>query len=335
MTAALPERATVVRLTAPRRLELQDEPLRAPAAGELLCETLVSVISPGTELAAYTGLPPLRDGPVYPRLQGYCNVARVLACGDATGAFEVGQRVLTFQSHRSHFVTPADEVLLTLPEGVDSDAAATTYLFHLGYNAVLRGGVRAGSRVLVIGIGALGSTAVALAALAGAEVRAVTDHAAAAARALRMGARQAVSRRDAASPCAAWADVIIATTNAWSDWSLALASAAQRGPIAVLGFPGRGEPASAANPLDPRYFYMRQLRIEAVGFSPERPDGRGFARFNERSNLGFLLGEIARGRLPAAELLSGRHPGTQIERAYAELLKRTGNPVTYALQWTH
>lgn len=333
MSVTLPRQATVARLLAPRRLELQQEPLRAPAAGELLCETLTSVISPGTELAAYVGLPPLRDGPAYPRVQGYCNVARVLACGEGVGDFAVGQRVLTFQSHRSHFVTPAADVLLTLPESVACAAAATTYLFHLGYNTTLRAGVRAGSRVVVLGIGALGSTAVALAALAGAEVRAVSDHGAAASRALRLGAREAVSRHEAAQRLGAWADVVISTTNAWADWSLALACAAQRGTIAALGFPGRGEPVPAANPLDPRHFYMRQLRIEAVGFSPERPDGRGFTRFNERDNLVFLLGEIARGRLPAAELLSGQFAGEQIEEAYAALLERHGDPVTFALQW--
>lgn len=76
-----PREATVVVLTAPRRLEFERQPLKEPAPNELLCETLVTAISPGTELAAYIGLPPLRSGLVYPRVQGYCNVARVRAAG--------------------------------------------------------------------------------------------------------------------------------------------------------------------------------------------------------------------------------------------------------------
>ena len=225
MNAELPTRAAVARLHAPRDLRFSDEALAPCGPDELLCQTLVSVISPGTELAAYTGMPPLRDGPAYPRLQGYCNVARILACGSAAGrSFAVGQRILSFQSHRSHFVIPAEQVLLVLPERADSRAAATTYLFHLGYNAVLRGGVRAGSRVLVIGLGALGLTSVAAAAMAGAEVRAISAHAAAQQRGRRMGAEVVFDRENGAAACAAWADVVVATTNAWTDWLTALAS---------------------------------------------------------------------------------------------------------------
>ena len=54
----------------------------------------MTAISPGTELAAYVGLPPLRDGPAYPRLQGYCNVGRVLTVGERVRHLVPGQRVL-------------------------------------------------------------------------------------------------------------------------------------------------------------------------------------------------------------------------------------------------
>lgn len=332
MNRALPATAVVARLHAPRQLALAAEPLRAPGPGEVLCETLVSAISPGTELAAYVGLPPLRDGPAYPRLQGYCNVGRVLAAGEQVRHLAPGRRVLSFQSHRSHFVMPADEALLVVPDGIASEAAATTYLFHLGYNAALRADVRAGSRVLVIGLGALGLASVAAAALAGAEVRAISGHEAARQRALRLGAAAALAR-DGATGCAAWADVVVATTNAWADWHLALASAATRGTVAVLGFPGRGEPPPETNPLDSRHFYMRQLRLEAVGHSPERADARGFARFNERDNLAFLLGRIGAGALRWQELVSGTYPGTDLGRAYDDLLARRHDPITYVLRW--
>jgi threonine dehydrogenase-like Zn-dependent dehydrogenase len=329
----LPARATVAWLREPGVLDMIDEPLREPGADEILCETLASAISPGTELAAFRGLPPLREGANYPRLMGYCNVARVLSCGPGTSEPGVGQRVLTFQSHRSHFVAPAREVLLTIPDDVPSDAAAVTYLFHLGYNAVLRSDVRAGSRVLIIGLGAIGLASVALASLAGAEIRTVSEHDAAHQRARRLGKVRGFSRAEAARQCADWADVVIATTNAWLDWSLALASATMRGVIAVIGFPGRGEPPPAGNPLDSRHFYARQLRIEAVGHSPQEADARGFSRFNERANLTFLLGLIADGTLRWQELISGSYPGASLEQAYTDLLARSNDPVTYALRW--
>jgi D-arabinose 1-dehydrogenase-like Zn-dependent alcohol dehydrogenase len=331
--------ARVVQLTAPGRLELRAEWLDRGSVGprQLLCETLVTVISPGTELAAYTGLPALRSGTGYPRVQGYCNVARVLVAGSEVEHLRPGDRVLSFSSHRSHFILGADQVLLKLGEGACSADIACTYLFHLGYNAVLRSGVRAGSRVLVIGLGALGLTAVAMAAIAGAQVVGVSDHALPQGLAREFGASAVLPRSDAegmrAALSASLADAVITTSNSWDDWHLALQSAAHRGTIAVLGFPGRGSAAPALNPLDSRYFYDRQLRIEAVGVSPERPDERGFLRFNERDNLSYLAALIDSARLKPAALIGGRYPSNDIEQAYRELLDRTRPAVTYLLSW--
>lgn len=326
--------AETVWLTAPGTIEFRAEPLAPPRAGELLCETIVTAISPGTELAAYTGQPPLRPSVVYPRLQGYCSVARVLE--SAAEGFAVGDRVLSFMSHRDRFTLPAGDVLYKLPEQADSGAIACTYLYHLGYNAVLRSGVRAGSRVLVIGLGALGLTSVAMAAIAGSEVYALSDQTAPAQLAAAMGACGVFSRDDEASLKAALspgADVVISTVNGWQDWQAALRLAGQNATIACLGFPGRGQGAPQVNPLDSQYFYMKQLRIEAVGWSPEQDDSRGFLRFNERANIAWLAGLVSDGRLNPALLISGRYAGREIVQAYDDLLARKGSPITYLLEW--
>jgi D-arabinose 1-dehydrogenase-like Zn-dependent alcohol dehydrogenase len=322
-------------LDSPYQLVWREESFPTNAApGTLICETIVSAISPGTELGAYVGLPPLRDGTGYPRVQGYCNVARVLGVGEGVQGLSAGDRVLSFSSHRSHFQIPASEVLLRLDPEMDAGHIACSYLFHLGYEAVLRVGVRAGARVVVIGMGVLGLAAVALAARSGATVTAVTEHPRAAERAQALGARCVFSRRDTQALAAAAADMVITTTNAWNDWDLALCVAGIHGRIAVLGFPGRGEPPPNRNPLDSRHFYAKQLRIEAVGMAAERPDSRGFLRFNERDNLQWLAGEIHAGRLPAEVLISGRFEAGRVEDAYRTLLAREGSPVTFLLQWT-
>ncbi len=324
--------ARVVWLNGPHALEFREEPL--PSDAELLCETIVSAISPGTELAAYTGVAPLRPGVAYPRLQGYCNVARVLR-SDVPG-YSVGDRVLSFTSHRSHFALKADEVLFRLNDDMDAGRIACAYLYHLGYNAVLRAGVRAGSRVLVIGLGALGLTSVAMAAIAGAEVHAISNHDRPRALALAMGADGVHGRDDEPALAAtldSGADVVISTVNGWEDWQAALRLAGQNGVIACLGFPGRGQDAPRHNPFDSQYFYMKQLRIEAVGWSPEGDDSRGFLRFNERANLGWIAGLIASERLDPDLLISARYPAEAIEQAYRDLIARKDAPVTYLLDW--
>lgn len=322
--------ARVVWLDGPGDIALRDEPLASPGAGEVLCQTIVSAISPGTELAAWRGAPPLRPGNPYPRVQGYCNVARVVEAGAQVEGVKPGDRVLTLQSHRSHFTCAADSIYHVLPEGADADRTAATYLFHLGYNAVLRSGVRPGHKVLVIGLGALGLTSVACARLAGAEVVAVSGQAAPAKIARGYGARDVVGRDGDLGDF----DVIILTTNGWADYDLALRAAAQNGTIACLGFPGREAAPGDYNPLAAEHFYNKQLRIEAVGFSPLENDARGFARFNVRDNIAFLARAIGDGRLDPAAILSGRYACENIAQAYADLDARKDDAVTYLLDWT-
>ena len=324
--------AEIVELAAPRKLRFVRKPLGSPASGEILCRTLASAISPGTELAAYTGLPPLRPGKAYPRVQGYCNVAEVLAIGEGVTRAAPGDRVLTFNSHRSHFTASEADVLVVLPAGADPAEMSVAYLFHLGLNPLLRVGACIGSRVVVIGLGALGLASVAMARRAGAHVSAISNQPALAARAMELGAHAVFSRAEAGDREFA-ADIVVATTNAWEDWNLALAATAMRATIAVLGFPGRGEGPPPFNPLDSRYFYDRQLRIEGVGLSPEGPDSRGFTRYNERDNLAHIVAEIADGGLNAKALISGVYPAREIERAYGDLIAHKGDPTTFVLSW--
>ncbi len=334
MSAERAERAArVVWLEQPGELVLREETLGAPGPGEVLCETIVSAISPGTELAAWRGLPPLRPGIAYPRLQGYCNVARVMECGEGVEATAKGDRVLSFASHRSHHMLTEADILYRLPDAADADGVVAAYLFHLGYNAMLRGGVRAGSSVLVIGLGALGLTSVAMARLAGAEVFAVSSQDAPVKLAREFGAQAVYARGDAALEDLG-ADVVITTTNGWADMDLALRAAGQNGTIACLGFPGRGEPVPENNPFDSQYFYMKQLSVEAVGWSPEHDDSRGFNRFNERANIAYLARMIETGRIDPAPILSGRYPGEDIAQAYADLDARKDDAVTYLLDWS-
>lgn len=335
-------RARIARLDGPRTLVWAREDLPAhPAPGQHRCETVISAISPGTELAAWVGAPPLRPGPVYPRVNGYCNVARVMESGvGATGA-QVGDRVLSFTSHRDRFDLADADILAVIPPALSSKAASVGYLYHLGYNGVLRGDVRAGDRVLVLGLGALGMAAVSMASLAGADVGAVSSQPALHAMAVQAGAHWAGSRTafDAhrlwpdRAGLASGADVVIVTTGAWADWQLALQSATVRGTIAVLGFPGRGQDAADLNPLDPQHFYTKQLTIHAAGMSAELADSRGFLRHNERANLGFILGLLTSGRLEPRDFTRFCAPADTLAHVYDGLEQRAPGQLTCLLEW--
>ncbi len=77
---------------------------------EILVETLVSAISPGTEISAYIGLPHLRQEVTYPRLLGYCNVGKILEVGKGVLNFQSDDLILTNAAHCSHYKLKSQEV---------------------------------------------------------------------------------------------------------------------------------------------------------------------------------------------------------------------------------
>jgi len=107
---------------------------------QFFAKTLYSTISPGTELAAYIGSPPLRPMKVYPRLLGYCNLAEVLATGSEVKNLKAGDKVITFQSHRSHFIAEENTIVVKLKDDSLLEFASATYLYHLPFHALLKSG---------------------------------------------------------------------------------------------------------------------------------------------------------------------------------------------------
>jgi len=337
-TAMIPASASIARLHGPGDLRFEDEALpAAPGTGEILARTLWSTISPGTELAAFQGLPPLRPGRVYPRLVGYCNVAEILAIGVGVERLVPGMRVLTWQSHRSAFIVPVADVLAILPPDADARAASAAYLFHLGLDAVHRTGISLGHRVAVLGMGVLGLGAAAMAARAGADVSAITARPEIAGIARAMGACAVVGPDEAVAAAQATDvggfDNVVSTSNRWPDWELALRLARKGGTVSVLGFPGRGEPPSPSNPLASQYFYDKQLRLVACGQPVERDAPPDEIRFTLKRNMADIVGRIARGDLPAGRLLTGEYPAASLADAYRALAARRPGDVTSVLAW--
>ena len=333
----LTQECEVVWLDAPHQMAFKTEQCETPGDTQLLCRTLYSAVSPGTELAAYRGDPPLRPGPIGPRVVGYCNVARVEACGSAVSNYSTGDLVLTLASHRSAYLVDQADVQAKLAADAPLAESACTYLFHLGYSALMEGGARAGSRVAVIGLGALGLGSVAVAAHAGCTVAAVSNQEASRQDASVLGAHEVLTRAQAGEIDGAEVDgydLVILTTGRWDDWNIALRVAAPRATIAVLGFPGRDGRLPESNPFASEFFYAKQLSIKAVGIMPYGPDARHFLRFNQQRNMAYLSGLIAAGKLDASRLITEVRPARELETIYKSLDARERHYVTGVLDWT-
>ncbi|MCZ6773293.1 MAG: zinc-binding dehydrogenase, partial [Proteobacteria bacterium] len=335
--------AKVSMLVAPRQLVFCEERIDPDNLGcdEIFCQTLVSAISPGTEIAAYDGAPPLRPtAQPYPRLVGYLNVARVQATGSAIRACTVGDRILTYMCHRSHFILSDDKVMAVLPTSLDSSAATLAYLYRLALNGLRRGQVQSDFSVAVIGLGPIGLCAVQQASMLGADVTAVSTRPEALALARRLGAASTLcpvgNDPDSVTQEAGLQelDLVITTSNRWEDWQLALRLPRFNGIIVVLGFPGRGQPPSLFNPLASRYLYDHQLSIVGAGMSPAMPGSREADGLDaQRADLREILDQMVAGAIDASHLIDGVVDAEKLANAYEALSKCRSGSGTLILRW--
>ena len=300
-------------------------------AYSLICQTLYSAISTGTELAAYTGMASLSGGKIYPRVNGYMNVAKVLEVGSAVQGYRKDDIILSFNCHETHFIIPESAVLVKL----DNDDLLTSYVYayayHLGYAALLKSAVPAGAKVAVIGQGLLGQAGAELLASHGYYTTVISDHV----RHYEGVSHQPLlhfAGRDL--DISGYFDLVILTTGSWHDYEFALDIAGQNGIVSVLGFPGRDGSRPEFNPLMPQKFYQKQLTIQASGLAPECNDTRGFNRFNEQDNLAHIVQMIADGMLIPTRFCSQRKSYEHLETIYHTLLERKADEISAIISWS-
>jgi 2-desacetyl-2-hydroxyethyl bacteriochlorophyllide A dehydrogenase len=158
--------------TAPKTIEIREESLPEPAPGQVMVQTLLSAISPGTELLVYHGLfpqglaideniPGLEDPFAYPLKYGYSAVGQVMAIGAGVDAAWQGRLVSAFNPHESHFNAPLAG-LIPLPEGMPPETAVFLPNMETAVNFVMDGRPLIGERVVVLGQGIVGLLTTAL-----------------------------------------------------------------------------------------------------------------------------------------------------------------------------
>lgn len=157
---------------APGRVAVKIGPAPQPAADQVLVQTQLSAISPGTEMLVYRGQWPARvpvdaaldalRGPfAYPLAYGYSAVGRVIATGEAVAGDWLGRRVFAFQPHQDLFCAhPA--TLHPIPDDLDDESTLFLPNMETAVNLLLDGGPLIGERVVVIGQGIVGLLTTAL-----------------------------------------------------------------------------------------------------------------------------------------------------------------------------
>jgi 2-desacetyl-2-hydroxyethyl bacteriochlorophyllide A dehydrogenase len=157
-------------IVAPGHGEIRTAPLRAPRNGEVLVRTLRSGVSRGTESLVFRGLVPASQraamrcpfqegefpGPVK---YGYASVGQV----EEGPAHLAGRRVFCLYPHQDRYVVPA-EAVVPLPDAVTDARGVLAASMETAVNGLWDAAPRPGDRIAVVGAGAVGCLAAALAA---------------------------------------------------------------------------------------------------------------------------------------------------------------------------
>ena len=141
-----------------------------PGPGQVLVETVRTLISAGTELGNQEQH---RTGDYIP---GYSNTGRIIALGDGCDDYAVGDRVLSLGHHASHVtVSSAPQSLARLPEGVSFDDGAFGVMGSISMHGVRKARLELGEFAAVTGMGLVGQLALQLAARTGCELLIAVD----------------------------------------------------------------------------------------------------------------------------------------------------------------
>jgi 2-desacetyl-2-hydroxyethyl bacteriochlorophyllide A dehydrogenase len=156
----------------PHQVEVREEALLPPGPGEVLVQTLVSAISPGTEMLVYRGhvpknmpldasIPGMTGAVSYPVKYGYASVGRVVELGDGVDAEWNDRVTFSLHPHESHYVVPTDQ-LTPLPAGLSIEQAALFPHAETAVTFVMDGRPLIGEDVAVFGQGVVGLMTTAL-----------------------------------------------------------------------------------------------------------------------------------------------------------------------------
>jgi 2-desacetyl-2-hydroxyethyl bacteriochlorophyllide A dehydrogenase len=320
-------RATRVIWLRPEAADLQPFRLLKPGPGEVLVRMAASVISPGTERAFLLGLP--NTNALFPTIPGYSAAGVIEAVGSGVAGLNVGDRVAGLLPHASHAVVPATRVI-PIPAAADFAHAAFVELGVIALQGVRRAGIRAGDRVVVLGLGLVGQLALQLARWAGAgEIVAAARSARFHAPALSGGADRVVStaHEDVAT---LQADVVLEATGSADAIRTALACARDGGRVALLGSP-RG--VSAGLDFD-ALVRQRQLTVLGAHVSGVAASESSRGRWTRRDESQLFLDLIAQRRIDLTPLVSQRVAPADANRVYDALISGRSSELGIVFDWS-
>lgn len=351
----------------PRRFEWA--PVAIPDTvepGKVRIRTLVSLISPGTELRLYRGDPMVESvwdcfadihvattegmgvipeyritgrnqpsGAKFPVNCGYNLIGEVVEVGEGVRSLAEGDRVFA-QSRHQPILDAREWQAIKVPDGVPTEAATFAYLPTLGLHALRRGGFTPGLNVAVIGLGLIGFGAALVADAIGAyltclEINPVRRERVAAAlpRALVIDPTEdgfEATLMEHFQPFGI--DVVMEAAVGSAPLDLGMRILDDQGRmVAIALHPEDVGPLLAAD------FYNKQASIFGTSNAPYEDPAKRLTRFTAIANVKYLFELYLRGRLPLGAMHTDTYPAADIDVAFVDLDTAERDMIGVLLDW--
>ena len=331
----------------PFKVDVRPAELPAPADNQILVQAHVSAVSPGTELAVYTGShqwlkdPKMTDWK-FPFRSGYSAAGRVVKFGkEFPGGWKEGDRVSFPGNHASgELLTVGHERcrVWKMPETLSFEKAAVAVIARYGMGAGIRAGITMGKSAAVLGLGVIGQFALRCLMAAGASpvvgIDAVKMRRDAA---MKAGADYVIdpsagdAKKQLHELLGSGAELVADCTGVPDAVPVAMSLADSAGQVVVVGSPrGIAKDVNFYDDLHRRYIEVSGAHGNML-FEPNHVKLAGGWSIHKAQN--WLLRQLANGRLSLDGLITHTIKPEELGTAYEGLLKKKDEYLGVVVNW--
>jgi len=331
-------KSNAVVFTGSRQVSFVEIDVPDPEPKEFTLQTLVTLMSMGTEMICYRGESDSgshwHSWVNYPFYPGYSSVGQIIKVGNEVAGFREGDRVYCSASHRQHVNISSERPgIIKVPESVSSDNAVWCSLATITQTAVRQAEHVMGDTALVIGCGPIGQLVAQYLRVMGLRLVMVIDR-------IQSRLDIALAHGATASFCGSvadakgavlentdgvLADVVYDSTGHHEVLPLALPLARQHGKVVLLGDSPHPSKQHLTSDLLTRQLYLIGTHNEHL--PPQ------YAEWTATRQRYLFLQYLQREQMLVSDLITHRFAPSEAASAYAQLEAARGGSVGAAFDW--